>query len=173
MQFANIVAYVLSVDNVHISAVDIGSRQLGFTWSPAAPNCLAIYYNILASNCGSCPTTTNHTTATCTDVPINGSMCLFMVQPVVCGYASGNSNYSLTIDSTKMFTGTHSNKGVVIFLKGITMLYINYANIFCLLVSLLFLILGVACLVISVSVIVVCSCFYATKIRTTTKPDTR
>ena len=33
------------------------------------PDCPAIHYNILASNCGSCPTTTNLTTVTCTNAP--------------------------------------------------------------------------------------------------------
>ena len=41
-------------------------------------------YNILASNCGSCPTTTNHTNVTCTDIPTNGSTCTLAVQTVVC-----------------------------------------------------------------------------------------
>ena len=59
-------------------------------WSPVASDCPAIHYNILASNCGSCPTTTNHTPVTCTDVPTNGSMCTFAVQTVVCGTIAGN-----------------------------------------------------------------------------------
>ena len=41
-------------------------------------------HNILESNCGSCPTTTNYTTVTCTDVPTNGSTCTLAVQTVVC-----------------------------------------------------------------------------------------
>ena len=69
-----------------MSRADFVSRQLSFNWSQAVSECpyLDIYYNILASNCGSCPTTTNHTTVTCTDVPINGSMCTFAVQTVIC-----------------------------------------------------------------------------------------
>ena len=51
-------------------SIDLNSRYVSFAWSPVAPDCPAIHYNILASsNCGSCPTTTNHTNATCTDVP--------------------------------------------------------------------------------------------------------
>ena len=43
-------------------------------------------YNILASNCGSCPTTTNHTNVTCTDIPTNynDSTCTLAVETVVC-----------------------------------------------------------------------------------------
>ena len=65
-------------------------RELTFNWSSVAPDCPTIHYNILASNCGSCPTTTNCTTATCTDIPIDGSVCTFAVQTVVCGNITGN-----------------------------------------------------------------------------------
>ena len=58
--------------------------------SPAAPDCAAIHYNIEASNCGSCPTTTNHTNVTCSDVH-NNSVCTFAIQNVVCGNISGDS----------------------------------------------------------------------------------
>ena len=61
-----------------------------FSWSPVAPDCPAIHYNILASNCGSCPTTTSHTNVTCTDVPIEqNSFCTFALQTVVCGNITG------------------------------------------------------------------------------------
>ena len=102
---------------MYISAIDIGLRQLEFAWSPFATVCLAVHvhYSILASNCGSCPTTTNHTTATCTDIPDNGSTCKFTVQPVVCGDVDGISNYSLVINSTRTFRGTHSKDGKIVF----------------------------------------------------------
>ena len=78
-------------NQLYISSADFSSRELTFEWSPVAPDCPAIHYNILASNCGSCPTTTNHTTVTCTDVPINGSTCTFAIQTVVCGNIIGNN----------------------------------------------------------------------------------
>jgi hypothetical protein len=57
-----------------------------FNWDAYyLPDCPAVHYNILTSNCGSCPTTTNHTNATCTDVPIDGSVCIFAIQTVICG----------------------------------------------------------------------------------------
>ena len=117
------VRFILLADKVYISAIDIGSRQLGFNWSPIVPDCPAIHYNIIASNCGSCLTTTNHTTVTCTDVPTNGSNCTFVVQTVVCGYISGNATCSLIINSTEIYRGTHSNKGVSPYN------YYNYASI--------------------------------------------
>ena len=63
-----------------------------FAWSPVASDCPAVQYNILASNCGSCPTTTSHTTVTCTNVPTYGSACLLSLATVVCGNITGNQS---------------------------------------------------------------------------------
>ena len=84
-------------NDVHISAINFGSRQLEFIWSSVAPDCPAIHYNILASNCGSCPTTTNHTNVTCTDVPTNGSVCTFAIRSAVCGDITGNISDTVSI----------------------------------------------------------------------------
>ena len=84
-------------DNLGISHIDIGLIQLTFEWSPVAPDCPAIRYNILASNCGSCPTTTNHTIATCINVPSNGSTCAFAVQTVICEDVTGNKSDLVSI----------------------------------------------------------------------------
>ena len=84
-------------NNLHISIANFILKVFTFTWSPVGPDCPAIHYNILASNCGSCPTTTTHTNVTCTDVPINGSMCTFAVQSVVCGNIPGNSSDLITV----------------------------------------------------------------------------
>ena len=78
-------------------AANFASKELTFSWSPVAPDCPAIHYNILASNCGSCPTTTNHTNVTCTEVPTNGSNCTFAVQTVVCGNLAGNASEPINI----------------------------------------------------------------------------
>ena len=83
--------------NMHISHIDIGLIQLTFAWSPVVPSCPSIHYNILASNCGSCPTTTSHTNVTCTDIPTDGSVCTFAVQTVVCGNITGIDNSSINI----------------------------------------------------------------------------
>ena len=61
-----------------------------FEWSPVTVECPNIQYKINASNCGSCPTTTNHTTATCTNIPTNGSRCTFAVQTIVCDNIFGD-----------------------------------------------------------------------------------
>ena len=74
---------------VSINLTDLDSRQLTFTWRPVAPDCPAVHYNILASNCGSCPTTTNHTNVTCTAVQTDRKTCTFALQSVLCGELVG------------------------------------------------------------------------------------
>ena len=78
-------------NNINWMAVCLDLQSdLAFNWSSVTPDCPAIHYNILSSNCGSCPTTTTHTTVTCTDVPTDGSMCTFALETVVCGNVTGN-----------------------------------------------------------------------------------
>ena len=90
---------------MYISTIDIGLRQLEFAWSPVATVCPAVYvhYNILASNCGSCPTTTNHTNVTCVDIPTDGSTCTFAVRVVICGNVTGN----VSDEAQVVFKGKH------------------------------------------------------------------
>ena len=102
---------------MYISLIDIGARQLIFNWSPAATlDCPDVHYNILSSNCGSCPTTTTHTTVTCTDVPTDSGMCMIAVQTVVCGNITDEGwSYPLEINITDSETlvnvDTHLSKG--------------------------------------------------------------
>ena len=70
-----------------------------FNWNAHSSNCSAVHYNILSSNCGSCPTTTNHTSVTCTGVPTGGNMCTFSVQTVVCGNLTGELSQVLLYNS--------------------------------------------------------------------------
>ena len=53
-----------SPDKIYISKVGFHPNQLTFQWNSVAPDCSTVHYNILASICGSCPTTTNHTNVT-------------------------------------------------------------------------------------------------------------
>ena len=88
----------LPPSEISVNLTDLSSRRLTFSWSPVAPNCPAIHYNILASSCGSCPTTTNHTTVTCTDVPIEQkTLCTFTLQTVVCGDLSGTLSNPISV----------------------------------------------------------------------------
>jgi hypothetical protein len=78
----------------------LGSRTIiiSFSWNHFNISmCPAIPYNILTSNCGSCPTTTNHTNATCTDVPADVTYCSFALIPTICGGISPNLSILLDV----------------------------------------------------------------------------
>ena len=85
---------------ISLALVNFGPKEITFSWNPVAPDCPAIHYNILASNCGSCPTTTNHTNVTCTDVPTDDIMCSFAIQTAFCGNITGNQSKPLTFNTT-------------------------------------------------------------------------
>ena len=75
-----------SVHGIHyfMKNADPG-RTIFFTWSLfKISTCSAIPY-FLASNCGSCPTTTNYTNVTCTNVPSDATQCTLAVIPTICG----------------------------------------------------------------------------------------
>ena len=57
---------------------------INFNWDAPFSDCPAIDYSIQASNCGSCPTTTNYTNVTCTGKSIDGRICEFSVQSAIC-----------------------------------------------------------------------------------------
>ena len=95
--------------NLHVSHIDIGLIQLTFAWSPVAPDCSTVHYNILASNCGSCPPTTNYTNVTCANIPTAGSMCTFAVRTVVCGNITGSKNSSISILVLNTLTSRSNN----------------------------------------------------------------
>ena len=88
------------------NAAIISLRQLTFSWSPVAPDCPAVHYNILASNCGSCPTTTNHTNVTCTDVLTDNNECNFAVETVVCGNITSNFSNPISINTHIFYPNT-------------------------------------------------------------------
>ena len=96
----------LSPIELNFSNVDYSSRELTFSWNPVGPDCPAIHYNILASNCGSCPTTTNHTNVTCTGVLLDGSTCTLAVQTVACENITGEISdpISVTLYVTELTT---------------------------------------------------------------------
>ena len=105
---------LLPPDKIGISNADSSLRQLTFSWSPVAPDCPAIHYNILASNCGSCPTTTKHTNATCTDVPTDDNECNFAIQTVVCGNIT--VNFSI---NTHIFYPRDTNTAYIISISSL------------------------------------------------------
>ena len=90
-------------NKLFISTANFVSWYLTFSWSPVASDCPAtIHYNILASNCGSCPTTTNHTNVTCTDIPTENSVCTFAIQTVLCETLIGNKSDPVIVTTTRL-----------------------------------------------------------------------
>ena len=100
-------------ETLYVSNADFVSRKLTFSWST---DCGAmVRYNILASNCGSCPTTTNHTNVTCTNVQTNGSLCMFAVQTVACGNITGQLSNMIEVSILNP-TVTDNNDNVIVLL---------------------------------------------------------
>ena len=88
----------------------LNSNIISFNWSQTSFGCPATHYIILASECGTCPKTTNLTTVTCTDVPTDGRMCIFAVQTVFCGNISGEVSRSDVIEVNLSLLGTPPEK---------------------------------------------------------------
>ena len=91
-------------NKLYISTANFVSRRLTFSWSPVVPDCPVIHYNILASNCGSCSTTTNHTNVTCTDLPTENSVCTLAIQTVLCGSLIGDKSDPVIVTTTRAKT---------------------------------------------------------------------
>ena len=86
-------------DNIHLSSVD--SKTLTFSWNPVTNNsCHALSYSITSRDCGACPTITHDTFATCVNVPVDDSVCLFQVQTTVCNNNHGPLSSSVPITLT-------------------------------------------------------------------------
>ena len=66
---------------------DVQKGNLVFSWTPVAFDayCSSMRY-IITSDCGTCPTFTNMTTATCSDVQLttNAVTCHFRVSSDIC-----------------------------------------------------------------------------------------
>lgn len=86
----------------HIYLSSIGPRFLAFEWNSVVSSCQALSYNIVTSNCGIC--NANYTSATCVNVPTDGSICILGVQTVVCNNISGQSNSVAVMLKGELFT---------------------------------------------------------------------
>ena len=102
-----------STDSLHIRKIGFHSNLLTFHWKRTATDCSTVHYNINSSNCGSCPTATNRTSVTCTNIPTNGGECVFAVSTVVCENIIKNQSgkINVTLDS-KM-----TRKGIILHYK--------------------------------------------------------
>ena len=67
--------------------------MLAFNWTPVISNCSTLQYSIV-SDCGTCPTVTNMTTATCSDLQLttNASLCYFRVTSRACDLTGSPSS---------------------------------------------------------------------------------
>ena len=81
-----------------IYLANVSSEEITFTWNSVVPVCSSIYYRIIASNCGVCPTISNTTVAICYDVQPSTNLrnCTFGVQNVICG-VEGNRSEIISI----------------------------------------------------------------------------
>ena len=100
--YALIIAIPVPPENISWTIIsyqqqDIKYYVIAFEWNTHPLNCRPTY-NILPSNCGSCPTTTNHTTITCIDVPTDDGVCMFAVQTVVCERITGEFSPRVSVD---------------------------------------------------------------------------
>ncbi len=79
--------------------VNAAPDQLTFSWDPVAPNCAAIHYNILAQDCGICPSTTQHNTVVCHDMQVGQNLtCSFVVQNFrTCDVVAGNISIPVNV----------------------------------------------------------------------------
>ena len=112
--YCNNIAPSAPPEILYMSNADFVSRKLIFSWST---DCGAeLHYNILASNCGSCPTTTNHTNVTCTSAETNGSLCTFAVQTVACGNITGQLSNTIKISILSPTVQTESDNNNIILL---------------------------------------------------------
>lgn len=81
----------------NVMLTSVNRTQLTFSWDPPdnASDCLAVKYNILTENCGSCPMKSNTTTVDCTNPqpqPNPGTTCAFTVQTEVCDGVVGGAS---------------------------------------------------------------------------------
>ena len=122
--------------SVNIEHVYLRQGSLTFKWNSLDGNNSATSYNILASNCGNCPTTTNHTNVTCTDVPTNDGVCNFTIQILVCENYVGSVYHTFPLpnrprpdhNSTLLpaLTSAILILGVLILIVGATVLVLLY-----------------------------------------------
>ena len=83
--------------NIHVE--DIAPQQLTFSWIGHNTSCDTLHYNIMSRNCGNCPTSSNSTSVTCTNVIVkeNVSMCSLAVQTVVCNNIVGKETLPVVL----------------------------------------------------------------------------
>ena len=99
---------------VYLRSVD--TMQLEFSWDSIPVNCPTVSYRIVSSTtCGSCPSATTHTTATCSNPIINDESCSFSVQSVICGSILGSVSEPLQLLPKSNFTIISTGIAIILF----------------------------------------------------------
>ena len=83
----------------NVRLIGASPNQLTFSWDPVAPNCSSLHYNILAQNCGNCPSATQHSTVVCHDMEVDQNLtCSFVVQNFrTCDGAAGSMSNPVNV----------------------------------------------------------------------------
>ena len=104
--------YITTATNLYpppddIYLADARPGTLVFNWIPVISNCSMLQYNI-SSDCGTCPTVTNATTAICSDLQLttNASLCHFRVSSRACDLL-GNPSSSFAVNLKGNFSVSH------------------------------------------------------------------
>ena len=71
--------------------------RLTFQWGQVSSSCTAIQYRIIATDCGRCPGTTPHTTASCSGISVDGHQCRFALQAITCANIVGNESRTVGV----------------------------------------------------------------------------
>ena len=81
-----------SPEDIYLADVQLG--KLIFIWSSVLSNNCSVLHYSTDSDCGTCPTVTNMTTATCSDLPLttNAVTCHFRVSSHACGLVGSPSS---------------------------------------------------------------------------------
>lgn len=96
---------VWSPTDVHMS--DISSIFITFSWSAVASDCRNIKYNLHAENCGICPIATVHTAVSCNNPVIDGRVCHFRAESVICGITAEDFSNLVTVTLKRKHISDH------------------------------------------------------------------
>ena len=110
---------ITSPNNIRV--IDVKTNRLTFAWNDSVnlqqthifSDTDSFVYNIIASNCGTCPNSTTSLSATCVDFVADGRVCSFALQAVVCGRFGPISDpmkiqiKGISLTSLKSSTVTH------------------------------------------------------------------
>ena len=111
-------------NDVHLT--DIGPTHLTISWNQSSINCFTQGNYIITSvgNCGVCPNSSEHTvTVTCTNMPIDGQTCTFIVQTKECGSIVGNRSDPLQVTLRGKSCNNHT---AYIYIYKVYILYMQF-----------------------------------------------